>query len=121
MDVFGQGAVMISKSKLLRGAWATAAVICLAAGTSAFTAKAYAHDDDDERWEHHRRWDRWEDREGNEAGREAWRRHEWWEHHRAYDTYYVAPQPYYVPPPPVYYVAPQPYYGGSVDVTIPIR
>jgi hypothetical protein len=117
----GQGSIMISKSKLLKSAWATAAVICLAAGTNAFTAKAYADHDDDERWEHHRHWNRWEDREGDEEAREAWRRHEWWEHHRAYDGYYVAPQTYYVPAPPAYYVAPQPYYGGAVDITIPIR
>ncbi len=113
---------MISKSKLLHGAWAAMAVICLAAGTNVFAARAYADHDDDERWEHHHRhWDRWEDREDRHEAREAWRRQEWWEHHRAYDGYYVAPPTYYAPAPPAYYVAPQPYYGGSVDITIPIR
>ena len=38
---------MISKSKLLRGAWAAVAVVGLAVGANAFSGTAYAHDDDE--------------------------------------------------------------------------
>ena len=117
---------MISKSKLLRGAWAAVAIIGLAVGANAFTGRAYAHDDD-ERWEHHRDWDRSEDREEAEEAeeaqeaREAWLRHEWQERHPYY-RYSVEPRTYYAPaPPPTYYYAPQPYLGGSFNITIPIR